>query len=96
MTQCVLCTDKTFEEKYQREFYKYYRLYESTDLLGYAGIEVLIHEDYHMDTALGERLEDSLEERLTTLGEFGYCKVIFVDEDGNFSRLEPKQPKEIG
>ena len=88
----ILCNNATYEEKYQEEAYKNLRLEQVEDLLGYAGIEVLIedgweHNIYDDRTAF-------LQEQLEALGVFGYIRVVYIEEDGQESRVHSYNPSE--
>lgn len=85
----VLCNNKQYEKLYQKEAYKHIRLEEHTDLAGYAGINVYIHEDWYTDTH-DDRVE-YLEQQLIALADFKYIKLNYVDEDGHTDKHFPPE-----
>lgn len=81
----VLCNNKTYEEKYQEEAYKYPRLEEVSDLAGYGRIVVLVEEDWGTD--INDDRFHYLQEQLEALALFGYIHLVYVDEDGFESKF---------
>lgn len=85
----VLCNNKQYENLYRKESYKHIRLEEHTDLAGYAGINVYIHEDWYTDTH-DERVE-YLEQQLVALADFGYIRLNYLDEEGHKDKHYPPE-----
>ena len=71
----VVCKDETYKELYDSERYKYVRLFEYEDLVGFHGIDVLLHE--------GECSVD-LEQALIVLSKFGYITLVYVERETGF------------
>lgn len=69
----VVCKKETYEELYQSEHYQYVPLLEYEDLIGFHGIEVIVHES---------ECDIALEEALIVLAKFGYIRLTYVEESG--------------
>lgn len=79
MSSFVLCSDEVWKDKYQREYYKWFRLEEAEELLGHPDIVVYLYDDWS-DTYQGRNL-DFLQEQIEILARFGYIKLVYKDED---------------
>ena len=79
MSSFVLCDDADWEELYQPEYHKWFRVESAADLLGHPRIIVRVHENWQGGYE-DERIE-YLEQQLETLATFGYIKLVYVYED---------------
>lgn len=79
----VLCSDYTYGEMYERESYKYVRIVDHRDLVGFPKVNVVIH-DCWMYSFSDDRVE-YLEQQLVTLADFGCIKLSYQSEDGDVS-----------
>lgn len=84
----VVCSEETYSKIYEREAYMYPRLHSYEDLVGYRGIEVRVHE-----SDIPNLEDQDMELRLETLSDFGYIKLIYVDDDGIEDKHFPKEAK---
>lgn len=85
----VLCTRNQYEELYQGEAYKHIKLEDHTDLAGYAGINVYIHDEWYKDYT--SDIVNYLEEQLVALADFGYIKLSYVDSEGHTDKYSPQE-----
>lgn len=76
----ILSSDKTFKELYEAEQYKYLRVEEAQDLVGFPRIEVRIHDCWMED--INDCRVNYLLEQLEILADFGYIKIVYIDSDG--------------
>lgn len=83
----ILCNNRTYEEKYQKEAYKHIRLEEVSDLAGYGKINVYVEDGWEYN--INDDRCQYLEEQLEALAMFGYIHLSYVDEDGFESRYTP-------
>ena len=75
----VVCNKETYGELYKAEHHKYVPLYDYEDLIGFHGIEVVVHEN---------EAEVALEEALFILAKFGYIRLTYIEESGIESQEE--------
>ena len=85
----VLCTRNQYGELYQGEAYKHIKLEDHTDLAGYAGINVYIHDGWYED--YNSEVVNYLEEQLVALADFGYIKLSYVDTEGHIDKYFPHE-----
>jgi len=85
MSSFVLCDDESWEDLYQPEYYKWFRIKEAEDLLGHASIRVYVHIDWQ-EGYPDDRVE-YLEQQIEILARFGYIKLIYKGEDGKEAGL---------
>ena len=93
MSSFVLCSDKTFEEKYRGESHRFHKMEEIEDLLGYAGIHVYVHDDWHMSHSANN--VSYLEEQLEALAMYKYIKLYYIDEWGTSAYHPPEDYIEV-
>ncbi len=86
----ILCNNATYEEKYQPEAYKHIRLEQVEDLAGYAGITVVVEDGWEYD--IHDDRTAYLQEQVEALSVFGYIRLVYVEEDGQESRVYPPVP----
>ena len=86
----ILCNSATYEAKYQPEAYKHIRLEQVEDLAGYAGITVVIEDGWEYD--MHDDRTAYLQEQVEALSVFGYIRLVYVEEDGQESRVYPPVP----
>lgn len=84
MSSFVLCSDETYQRLYQKESYKWMKLEEIEDLLGYAGIHVYVHDYWH--TTHRASNISFLEEQIEALAMYKYIKLYYVDTEGHVDR----------
>lgn len=81
----VICKDEDYEKNYAARHHMYVRLKEVMQLLGYAGVGVLIHIDNEYPSSTLSLIHD-----VELLGDFGYCKVVYVESTGMEEQREAK------
>ena len=85
----VLCSNTTYQEQYQAEAYKWVKVQDHKDLLGFRNVHVTIHDCWMYE--LSDERVDYLEQQLTALADFGYISITYQSEDGwseNYEREE--------
>ena len=85
----VLCSNTTYQELYQADAYKWVRVSDHKDLLGFRNVHVTIHDCWMYE--LNDDRVDYLEKQLTALADFGYISITYQAEDGwseNYEREE--------
>lgn len=93
MSSFVLCSDKTYEEKYEKNSYRFHKMEEIEDLLGYAGIHVYVHGDWYKTHTANNVAY--LEEQLEALAMYKYIKLYYVDEWGTSLYHPPEDYIEV-
>ena len=83
----VLCSTQTYKEQYQAEAYKWIRVQDHKDLLGFKNVHVHVHDCWMYE--ISDDRVDYLEQQLTALADFGYIKITYVEEDGWRENYEP-------
>jgi hypothetical protein len=76
----VLCSDSVYANLYERKAYKYVRVNDHRDLVGYHNIQVIVHD--HWEDDLNDDRVDYLAQQLEALADFGYIQISYVDDDG--------------
>ena len=76
----VLCSEQTYQELYQAEAHKWIRVLDHKDLLGFKDVHVHVHDCWMYE--INDDRIDYLEHQLTSLADFGYIRITYIQEDG--------------
>ena len=93
MSSFVLCDESDWEELYQPEYYKWFRIKDAEDLLGHPSIAVYVHEDWQGGYE-DDRIE-YLEQQIEILAKFGYIKLVYKWSDGREEPFKMDSPQVI-
>ena len=84
----VLCSEQTYQELYAHKAYKWIKIQEHNDLLGFKNVHVTIHDCWMYE--INDDRVDYLEPQLEALADFGYIKITYKDSSGWCENYEPE------
>jgi hypothetical protein len=89
MSSFVLCDDSDWEEMYEAESYKWFRLQDAKEIIGHPRIVVYVHEGWCAN--IDDDRREYLEQQVEILAHFGYIVLVYKSESGREEVYEVQQ-----
>jgi hypothetical protein len=80
MSSFVLCDDSDWEELYEAESHKWFRLQDAKEIIGHPRISVYVHEWWC--ASINDDRAEYLEQQIEILAHFGYIVLVYKWEGG--------------
>jgi hypothetical protein len=80
MSSFVLCDDSDWEELYEAESHKWFRLQDAKEIIGHPRIIVYVHEGWC--ASINDDRIEYLEQQIEILAHFGYIVLVYKWEGG--------------
>jgi hypothetical protein len=89
MSSFVLCDDSDWEDMYEAESYKWFRLQDAKEIIGHPRIVVYVHEGWCAN--IDDDRREYLEQQVEILAHFGYIVLVYKSESGREEVYEVQQ-----